>query len=228
MSEKIPETFGEWLDSDYGPESERIARAWFFGRASRDAEVQALKSQLSAAEDVYRAMNRTIGAQQKVLDAEREHVKALREALVEARAVVHCMCTKDYEPCFGCRVTTKIDAALALTEAPTEAMVEDEHGECPNCANPPHVGPCRRKQPKDLAGASALPPCSVPGDVDWWKGVAQQMGLRIFVAEKALREIALNHAEPARTGVTKALNALNGEFPDAVGHVPSEAPQEKP
>lgn len=41
-----------------------------------------------------------------------------------------------------------------------------------------------------------------------------QMGLRIFVAEKELNEIALNHAEPARSGVVAAIGALNGDFPN--------------
>lgn len=26
-----------------------------------------------------------------------------------------------------------------------EPLTPDENGECPNCANPPHAGPCRRK-----------------------------------------------------------------------------------
>lgn len=41
-----------------------------------------------------------------------------------------------------------------------------------------------------------------------------QMGLRIFVAEKELKKIALNHAEPARSGVVAAIGALNGDFPN--------------
>jgi hypothetical protein len=47
-------------------------------------------------------------------------------------------------------------AALILAESPAEQPPSglmqmhgevDEYGECPNCVNPPHEGPCKRKQP---------------------------------------------------------------------------------
>ena len=50
-----------------------------------------------------------------------------------------------------------------------------------------------------------------PGSDKWWREVAQKMGSRIFIAERALRAIALNYAEAARSGITTALNALNGD-----------------
>ena len=33
----------------------------------------------------------------------------------------------------------------------------DAAGECPNCANPPHSGPCQRKRAKTAEGASTQP-----------------------------------------------------------------------
>ena len=47
----------------------------------------------------------------------------------------------------------------------------------------------------------------------------KQMALRIFVAERELSKIALNFAEAARTGVTRAINALNGDFTGCEGFV---------
>lgn len=49
-------------------------------------------------------------------------------------------------------------------------------------------------------------------EVDEWRKRCQAMGIRMFEADKALNSIALNHAEAARSGVTKAMNALDGKF----------------
>jgi len=47
------------------------------------------------------------------------------------------------------------------------------------------------------------------------KDMYQNMGARILFAEQALRSIALNHAEAARSGVTEALNCLDGKLPNS-------------
>ncbi len=51
--------------------------------------------------------------------------------------------------------------------------------------------------------------------------MVQNIGARIFFAEKALRSIALNHAEAARSGVTEALNCLDGKLPNSAPAEPS-------